>query len=192
MYNDSNQINSYASTYNQQYKSKEQDINVKINNIQNKGYFTNYSYDTLFEAFPVNTRITSRDENDKSKILSGKTVINGGSLDSAEFIHNQYKNSHNISENNNAYNKIDSNSFILDQFKNNFNNLEKNYSNTIQNQYIIQNNISSNNNNKIDRKGSNNMRLQELNALSTNSALPINKSTILDNKHSYPINTRNI
>lgn len=179
---DNNLIDSYTSTWKQQNKYSNPDINDKINTIQNNCFRNNYTHETLFESFPINTRITSRDNNDKSRLLSGKSVIIGGSLDSAEFIHNQYKNTHKL-EDFKKNNSIDSNSFIMNQFQTINNGIEQNYNTLIDKQY------SNPEETKYDKKNLNNNRLDNLGLIPTNKGLPINNK-IMDNKHSYPCNTR--
>lgn len=190
-FNNFNQINSYSSTIEQQSKENSQTINDKINNIQNNGFFKQYNYSTLFENFPVNTRLGENIRGNNKEILSGTKMIPGCSIDSSEFIYDQYKNSNN-SKNIDYKKQVDINN-LNNQFNNNISSLENDYSYTIKNQYntsdniVIENKLESS---KIDSKNSSNKRLQELGPLASTHSMPINNNKIYDNKHSYPINTR--
>ena len=191
-FNNFNQINSYSSTIDQQSRENSQTINDKINNIQNNGYYQQYNYSTLFENFPVNTRLSDTNRDSNKELLSGTKMIPGCSIDSSEFILNQYKNS-NDSKNIDYKKEININNLNNQFNNNNISSLENNYSNTIKNQYNTNGNIVVENkseSSRIDSKNSSNKRLQELGPLASTHSMPINNNKIYDNKHSYPVNTR--
>ena len=186
-----NEKNSYSSTFNQKKFKSDPNINDKMSAIQGNGHFTNYSYDTLFEAFPVNTRISTRDKNDNTILLPGAKVVQNGNVNSSDFIHNQYINSikkqslnATISEFSPGLEKQFENTRILDsQFSSN---IQKEYINPELTSIDRLNSFSD----RIDRKAANNDRMQALAPLSMSRALPMTKSVPNDNKHSYPKNTR--
>ena len=94
-----NQHSAYSSTFKQKKKSQnDTDINDKINAFNSMPNFNNYSHDTLFEAYPVNTRISTRDKSDNSILLPGATLIPNGNINSSEFFHNQHLNSYNVNK----------------------------------------------------------------------------------------------
>ena len=71
----------------------------------------------------------------------------------------------------------------MNQFETNNNDIENNYNTLINKQY------SNPEKTKYEKKKLNNNRLDSLGHIPTNKGLPINNS-IMDNKHSYPYNTR--
>ena len=210
-----NERKSYTSTFNQKYKSNN-NINEKLNSFQtNSNHINNYSYDTIFEAYPVNTRSSHRDS-DNNLLLSGSKMIQNGGLSSSEFIYNQYKESaqkkkQNINTNsngniNNQFNTITNNNLsnknYIDSELNNSTKLQnmnfnKNFSNTNMNNHNILYNPNSgkninteDNSDKVDFKDENNLRMQQLMPLGMNRVMPLNTNNFYDNQISYPVNTR--
>ena len=190
-FSDYNELNSYSSTFNQKKFKSDSNINDKMNAIQGNGHFTNYSYDTLFEAFPVNTRISTRDKSDNTILLPGAKVIQNGNANSSDFIHNQYINSNQKKILNNNTKQF---SEGLEKQFNNPTILDNQFLPYIQKEYVNPelHNIERFNvhSDRIDRKAENNNRMQALAPLSMSRAMPMNKTTPADNKHSYPKNKR--
>jgi len=186
---------SYSSTFNQKKFKSDPRTNEKINNLQsNNNSVFQYSYDTLFEAFPVNTRISTRDNDDSNLLLSGAKMIPNSNINSSEFVHNQYKTSANKNFNFNDFNK-NLNHEINNQFISQNTQLEKQFSNAIDNSYINPDMSAADRfslSDRIDRKAQNNERMSQLTPLAMSRALPMQPSIPIDNKHSYPKNTRYI
>lgn len=185
---------SYSSTFNQKKFKSDPLSNQKMNNLQSNNNNYNYSYDTLFEAFPVNTRISTRDTDDSNILLSGAKMIPNSNINSSEFVHTQYKNSANKNFNFSDFNKNLNNEINM-QFISQNTHLEKQFSKEIDNSYINPEMSSADRfslSDRIDRKAQNNQRMSQLTPLAMSRALPMGNNAPIDNKHAYPQNTRYI